>query len=567
MAKLYDYRGEPVEMSMLTKELATVSLAGVRTVWHPSAVLGLTPEKLAGILSQVDQHDAQAYLTLAMEMEEREPHYAAQLATRTLAVKKLELSVEAADDSAAAEEDADLVRAVLRGSLKNDLIAGMMDAVGKGFSITEIMWDRSGREWFPERFEWRDPRSFVFDRETGNVVRMRDITNTTDGLELAPFKFVQHRPKIKMGLPLKTGLARLCAVAFMCKSYALKDWLAFAEVFGMPLRVGKYQEGATREEKQKLLTAVSSIGTDAACIISENMMIEFIEANRDTNGADKLFQGLAEWLDAQVSKAVLGQTMTADNGSSLSQAKVHNEVRLDILAHDAETVAATIDRDVVKPLIDLNRGVRPRNGYPCVKLQYEPPEDLVSLSKSLPPFIELGLRVEESVIRDKFGLPEPAEGAPILAAPAKAAATPPGEQPEPTEMEDDDDEEEVDEDIDAARRKIEVALLRKVMRGEPLTTDQRALLVHARQGSAMAARQGEDEVDRINDAELIDVNALMQPLVGPIEELVARSSSYEEVAKGLENLVGELGLTDLIRSLATAAFKARGLGDATDEVQ
>ena len=70
---------------------------------------------------------------------------------------------------------------------------------------------------------------------------------------------------------------------------------------------------------------------------------------------------LAEWLDRQTSKAVLGQTMTTDDGSSQAQATVHNEVRHDILKSDARQLANTLNRDLIQPYVDLNFGPQPGN--------------------------------------------------------------------------------------------------------------------------------------------------------------------------------------------------------------
>jgi phage gp29-like protein len=43
-----------------------------------------------------------------------------------------------------------------------------------------------------------------------------------------------HYPRLKSGLPLRNGLARLVAVMYMLKSFTVRDWWAFAEKFGIP---------------------------------------------------------------------------------------------------------------------------------------------------------------------------------------------------------------------------------------------------------------------------------------------------------------------------------------------
>ena len=138
----------------------------------------------------------------------------------------------------------------------------------------------------------------MFDRITGHERRVLDEEDMLDGVALKPYKFIKHIPQIKMGLPIRAGLARLVAVSYMCKSYALTDWMAFAEVFGMPIRVGKYGNNATEDDIQTLVSAVANIGSDAAAAIPDSMRIEFIESAKSTGG-DTLFQNLAEWLDKQ----------------------------------------------------------------------------------------------------------------------------------------------------------------------------------------------------------------------------------------------------------------------------
>jgi phage gp29-like protein len=418
-----------------------------------SVANALTPERLGSIIAGVDANDNIDYLTLAEEMEERDLHYRNVISIRKLAVSSLERVVEAATDDAKDVEIADFVREIVMKDQFQMLLTSLLDANAKGYSVAEIMWDR-GDKWVPREYRWRDQRFFQFDRDTGLELRLRDEVNHADGVALEPYKFVVYRPELKTGLTLRAGLARVAAVAYMCKSYSLKDWLAFIEVYGMPLRVGRYGPNADEDAKSKLLAAVARIGIDAAAIIPQGMDIEFIETGMGkAQSNDKIFSGMAEYQDSQVSKGVLGQTMTTDDGSSLSQATVHNEVRTDIRNSDAMQLSATIRRDIVKAVVDLNFP-GPHENYPVFRFAIEEPEDLVALSTALPPFIKLGLRVEQSVILDKFGLPEPEEGAEILSVPkpqpidsSDDEKDEPGEKDDTKEPVDDDD----DDDKDTAR--------------------------------------------------------------------------------------------------------------------
>ena len=365
---LYDAYGRPVNTGELTGEIAAPTLAGIRSVWQDTIASGLTPRRLATLLRDSAQGDATSYLTLAEEMEERDAHYSGVLGTRKRAVKKLPVAVESATDAAKDVEMADAVRNLVKRAAFKGLLEDLMDALGKGYSAAEIMWDKSARQWMPARYEWRDPRFFQFDRNDGKTLRLRDEADTLDGIDLPAYKFIVHYPKLKSGIPIRGGLARLVAWSYCAKAYAIKDWLAFAEVFGMPLRLGRYNSSALDKDIEILKTAVANMGSDAAAVLPDSMRIEFVETAKSAGG-DKLFLGLAEWIDRQVSKAVLGQTMTTDDGSSLAQAQVHEDVRSDITESDAKQLGETLNLHLVKPFIDLNYG--PQKNYPFIVLLRE----------------------------------------------------------------------------------------------------------------------------------------------------------------------------------------------------
>lgn len=409
--------GQPIEMDLLDQEISAPSIAGIRQPWHASVATGLTPSRLAQILASAAEGDAHDYLTLAEEMEERDMHYASVLGTRKLALIGLTVTVESASDAAEDVKRADMVRELDL----SDLIAHLVDGIGKGYAVSEIVWDRSGKPWVP-RFAERDPRFFTFDRNTGTELRLLDEKDSAQGIVMPPYKFVVHKPRIRSGLPIRGGLARLAAPAYMCKAWTWRDWMAFADIYGMPMRIGTYGPNAKPADIARLMSAVSNLGSDAAAVMAESTKITF-EAAANTAGAGEFFKTLAEFWDKQISKGILGQTMTADDGASKSQAVVHNEVRLDILEADAKALSKTLQSQVVKPFLDLNHG--PSVSYPKITVVVPKPEDIKALIDALAKLVPLGLEVEQSVIRDKLGLPDPAKGAILLKIPA-AAPTAPG---------------------------------------------------------------------------------------------------------------------------------------------
>jgi phage gp29-like protein len=417
-SKIVDQYGRPIEYEKLTEELAAARTTGIRQVWHQSVASGLTPGRLANILQAAAEGSAHDYLTLAEEMEERDLHYASVLGTRKLAISGLPIRVEAATDDPEDVRRAAQLKEVVDSPEFGELQADLTDAMGKGYAVSEIMWDRSGKTWNPSRFEPRDQRFFQFDRDTGRELRLLDEADPVFGVALAPYKFIIHLPRIRSGLPIRGGLARLAAVGYMCKAWTWKDWMGFADIFGMPMRVGRYGPGASKEDIGTLMSAVANLGSDAAAVIPDSMRIDFTQA-ANVSGAGEFFKGLAEWWDKQVSKAVVGQTMSTDDGSSQAQATIHNEVRIDLLQADAKAESNTLNRYFVRPWCDLN--FAPGRPYPRLIIDVPQPEDIKALVDALDKLVPQGLEVEQSVIRDKLGLPEPAKGAKLLGQPAAVA--------------------------------------------------------------------------------------------------------------------------------------------------
>jgi len=110
---------------------------------------------------------------------------------------------------------------------------------------------------------------------------------------------------------------------------------------------------------------------------------------------------------------------SADVGASLAQAQVHQLVRLDLLTADAKALSNTLQRQLVRPFIDLNYGP---GRYPMLSLIVPKPENTALLVDALTKLVPLGLQVEQSVVRDKLGLPDPDQNAVLLQALVTAPA-------------------------------------------------------------------------------------------------------------------------------------------------
>ncbi|MBN9236084.1 MULTISPECIES: DUF935 domain-containing protein [Phyllobacteriaceae] len=411
MVQILDAYGRPIDRKALVQEREGPTLTGVRSPMSGYPADGLNPIRLAAILREADQGDPVRYLELAEQIEERDLHYLGVIGTRKRSVAQLEVTVDAASDAAADVEKADRIRAWLQRDELQDETFDVLDSVGKGYSFTRIQWDTSEGQWQPKRLDRWDQRWFRFARQDLATPLMLD----EDGRELPlpPGEFIFAVMKAKSGLPMRSGLARVAAWAWMFKAFANRDWAIFTQTYGQPIRIGKYGADATDDDKRKLYRAVANIAGDCAAIMPDGMAIEFVEA-KSIGASIDLYEKRVDWLDRQVSKAVLGQTTTTDaisGGHAVSEE--HRKVQEDIERADARALAAILNRDLVRLWIDLEYG--PQKAYPRLTIARPEKEDLAQLSTALSQLVPIGLRVQASEIRDKFGLAEPGPQDEVLA--------------------------------------------------------------------------------------------------------------------------------------------------------
>ena len=248
----------------------------------------------------------------------------------------------------------------------------------------------------------------------------------SEGEELWPCGWIVHRAQARSGITARGGLMRSLVWPYLFKNYSIRDLAEFLEIYGLPVRIGKYSAGATEEDKKTLLRAVVGIGHNAAGIIPEGMGLELLNA-ADGNA----YMTMISWCEKTASKIILGGTLTSQaDGKTSTNAlgNVHNEVRHDLLASDARQLAATLTRQLIVPLILLNRGGVDPARMPYFEFDLSQPEDLAVYADALPKLVGIGMQIPAAWAQEKLAIPAAVEGEAVLhlpdhnAAPLAAAA-------------------------------------------------------------------------------------------------------------------------------------------------
>jgi len=411
---ILDQFGREIKKIEKQPERREIAVAAVRDKYSSYPSSGTTPAKLATIFKEADGGSVYRQAELFEEMEEKDTHLFAEFQTRKNAVLGLDYDVAPYDSTPEAKKIADFCRDVI-SSMQGfeEAMLDLLDAIPKGYSMQEIIWGVVDGKAVVVGLNWIHAKKAVFaDYGKGmwepaiKVPRITTEAEPINGEDLPPFKMVYHRYKARSGYDTRAGILRTCAWMYLFKNYAIKDWIAFAEVFGMPLRLGKYEPGASEGDRDALKLAIQSLGTDAAGIISKSTEIEFIDSVKGMSGSNLMFQKLAEFCNLEMSKAVLGQTATSQGTpGKLGADDAQSAVRQDLIESDASSLANTTRFQIIRPLVGYNFGWE--KPLPWFRIKYETPEDLEYYAKVYERLHKMNYPLSAKHVSERFGVPLP----------------------------------------------------------------------------------------------------------------------------------------------------------------
>ena len=513
--------GQPINTSELV-EPQTSRVAQLRNEWqgHPSR--GLTPSKLTAILESAEQGDLIAQSELFEDMEERDGHISSEMGKRRRAPMLLDWDIEPPPNPSAKEKNAakELKELLTDVPEFEEVVHDTTDAIGKGYSCQEIEWHRVEGKRLPKAITHRPQSWFRLFRGNTEEIRLRD--NSPDGAPLQPFGWLTHTHKTKSGYLARSPMFRVLVWPYLFKNYAVGDLAEFLELYGFPLRVGKYPPGASEKDKVTLLRALASLGHNAAGIIPDGMLIDFQDA---VTGDPDAFIAMIDWCERTQSKVILGGTLTsqADRGSNTNAlGNVHNEVRKDLRDGDARQLATTLSRDLIYPIAALNGLADSIRRAPRFKFTTEEPEDVQVYSEALPKFLGMGFKISRQWAQQKVGIPEPENDEDLLGAITPAA-------PEPK------------------------ADAKPVLRLAAAT--------------AQLPAQAVDREDQLVALLTRDASPVIGVMVDQLRELVAGADSLETIRDGLIRIAPNLNAADfaVLMQQALALASVAGESDALED--
>lgn len=334
------------------------------------------------------------------EIENTDPKTFGLIQTRILALLSLPREITGEG------EIADFVRQVF-SNIKdfNSILFEMLYSIPVGYSITEMVWEELDGKFVIQNLIPRRQTLFTFSK---NNELLRRTEKNEDGEKTSENKFVTMTFQRKYGKKFGTSLMQKIYWYWFLKKNSSKFWAIYLEKFAAPIVIAEEPNNISPEDRAKLDSFINNVRMATGIKVPEGTVIKFLEAQQ--HGIDT-FEKFLEYVDSSIAIAILGQTLTSDNGSgtgSYALGSVHEKVRQDILQADINMLESTINDYIIKPLVDYN--FSDVKSYPKWKIVKKDTVNLKDMSDVVKTLSEAGMKtIPVNYLHELFGIPVPEE--------------------------------------------------------------------------------------------------------------------------------------------------------------
>lgn len=234
----------------------------------------------------------------------------------------------------------------------SQIIRDILEAPLYGFQPIEIIWEQKDNFLIPIKLEAKPQDSFFYDIN-GNL---KIYTNGMSGIDIPEYKILNIRYEASFANPYGESLLSKCYWPIIFKSQSMRYWVNFSEKFGMPLLLGKYTRGATKDEAEKLAEELVNMAEDTVIVTPHDIEIDMKEPAR--NSSEHLYKEMIKLCNAEISKALLSQTLTTElDMGSYAASETHFKVRKEVVRSDANLVESAMNK-LIEYICDLNFEVK-----------------------------------------------------------------------------------------------------------------------------------------------------------------------------------------------------------------
>ena len=199
--------------------------------------------------------------------------------------------------------------------------------------------------------------------------------------------------------PESYGILERIAPLTIFKRHSWASWDEFEQIFGVPIRIARTMIN-TQKHRDDLQMWLENMGSVSYAIFDKQTEIEVKENPR--TDAFNVFYMKIQAVNKEISKGIVGQTMTMDDGASQSQAEVHMQIYNEIITADIQDIQDWVTDDLF-PVLRVHGFDIPDGYYMSVaEKDVMKPLDKIKIDTIL---LQNGFNIKPEYIEEFYGTP------------------------------------------------------------------------------------------------------------------------------------------------------------------
>lgn len=352
-----------------------------------------------------------------LKMESSDARLQSLSNSRRMAATRASHVITAGDDkNKKSEAAAQLVEQNISRLNWEKILRSLLDGRMYGATIFENVWKQVGGDLMISKVnqldhtrleQWKldenDPRYGQLAVLTGEYGQDRQFVS-----DFPEYKLITATNTTKTGYYDIAGVFRSVARWYVLKTFAIKAWAQYAEVYGFPVPIVTVDQDKYEENKSLIKQLLTSVGVNRYGIFFEGMEYELESAS--DNASIEVFEKYIDLCNTEMAIAILGQNLTTEvSGGSRAAAQTHLDIMENIIQDDVDWIDEIIQAQFVDPLVRVNFPSLPLEMYPTYKSVLDKKVDLQKIGAGLKQMSKL-IEIPVNYIHEVTQIPKPDDG-------------------------------------------------------------------------------------------------------------------------------------------------------------
>jgi phage gp29-like protein len=294
-----------------------------------------------------------------------------------------------------------------------ETLEDLCDAIISGLFVAEIYWEnRKGlgivprcTRWIPSRYiRW----PYVLNQKDELLLNPSGMLGGTQLFPFPAYKFLKCIKQTHSEHPVYSAPMDCLIPWWLASRFGLEWFMTFAQLYGIPRRVGFYQPGDAMVVAQ-LKQMMTQFATATWGIFPKGTEIQD-QVAAGAAGGHMPQERLIDEADKVCDIMILGQTLTTEvreTGGARALGQTHRVVMDEILEGTARYVAKQFTNQVIPGIVEYNYGNQ--DELPVLEPVIKSPKDLLQLAQSFNVLfnqMRIPVRKDELYDRIEFTMPD-----------------------------------------------------------------------------------------------------------------------------------------------------------------